>query len=239
MSRSKPSDRLPNPSTRWLEWNGSLGGLRYYDKATQSRVGVALPFSFLLLDELKTIRGFDAKGNCRIYANEVYDTTTDPFVVKSYNSGVIAEGKYRSIQTVVEAAGGYFAQSCYIAFRRDVAKDEDLLVENLYALGNVQWSRAALSAWVEFKKTRAAELYSKAVCITGTKEGKTGNVVYRMPSFELIEVSAAAESAAQALDEQLQDYLKAYLKRTTADRVEAHADEAPSPEPVTADQIPF
>ena len=225
MSRSQPSERVPNPSTRWLEWNGSSGDLSYWDKPTKKRIRVALPFTFLLLEEMRTIGGFDPKGNCRIFSNEVRDTTTDPFLVKSFKSGIIAEGIYRRIQPVVEAAGGYFVQSLYIAYRREGSDS--------YALGNLALDGAALGAWVEFKKVHAGEIYSKAITIRTYSEGKTGNITFRMPQFSLTEVSAAAESAALALDAELQAYLAAYLKRTTHDRVEAQAED------ITASDIPF
>ena len=230
MSRSQPSNRVPNPCSRWFEWNGEKGNLRYYDRDEQKSVTVALPFTFLLLDgEMKTVRGFDQKGNCRIYANEVRDTTTDPFVVKSFNSGTIAEGKYRNIQRDIDAAGGHFTASLYIAFKKDGSAE--------YVLGNVGLKTSALAAWVDFSKKNASDLYEKAISITSFTEGQNGRIVYRMPVFTLVEVSTAAQNAALGLDNELQTYLAAYLKRTTSDRVEAQADVAPAD--VTADQIPF
>lgn len=223
MSRSQPSERQPNPSTLWLDWNGSSGDLSHYDTTLKERIRVALPYTFMLLDELRTIGGFDPKGKCRIFANEVRDTSIDTLLVKSWNSGIIAEGIYRRIQPVVEAAGGYFVQSLYIAYRRENSDS--------YALGHLALSGAALGAWVEFKKSH--DVYSKAITIRTYTEGKTGNITYRMPQFGLTDVSAAAESAALALDKELQAYLAAYLKRTTHDRVEAQADE------ITAADIPF
>ena len=38
MSRSNPVENSPNPATRWFEWDGSAGGLRYYDKEAKQQV---------------------------------------------------------------------------------------------------------------------------------------------------------------------------------------------------------
>ena len=50
MSRSSSFDSQSHPCTRWLEWHGEKGLLRYYDRDTKTTVDVPLPFSFLLLD---------------------------------------------------------------------------------------------------------------------------------------------------------------------------------------------
>jgi hypothetical protein len=76
MSRSNPQDHLQNPATRWFEWNGERGEIRYYDKELKKNVEVPLPFTFLLLDEVATVRGWHDPQRLGYYANEVRDATT-------------------------------------------------------------------------------------------------------------------------------------------------------------------
>jgi hypothetical protein len=235
MSRSNPSDHLQNPAQRWLEWNGEQGSLRYYDKEAKQNVAVPLPFSFLLLDEVATVRGWHDASNSGIVSNEVRDTSTEILVVRAFKGGTIAEGKYRDIKTPVNAAGGGYVASCYIAYKD--GKD--------YKLGNLQLKGAALGAWMDFRKLHRASLYSKAIRIDDYAEGKKGRVVFRVPIFTLNDVSADADARAKALDAELQAFLDVYMKRNKRDQADASqpthlSDEEVAQMPtVTADEIPF
>ena len=241
MSRSNPNQHLSNPATRWFEWNGEAGCLRYWDREKEKRVDVALPFTFLLIDELATVGGWHQVSDSRIFANEVRDTTTEVLVVKAFqHKTTLAEGKYRNIAETVKAAGGGYVANCYVAYTALVPGDP---AKTTYALGSIKWKGAALGAWVDFRKLVKDARYTKAIRIEGFTEGKNGRVVFRVPSFVLAEVSAEADSAAKALDEDLQAYLDVYLRRNTHDQavpVDAAAppDET-EPPPMTADQIPF
>src|SRR6185369_1790655 len=120
------------------------------------------------------------------------------------------------------------------------------------AIGSLRLKGAALSSWMEFTKAHRADLYAKAIRITGFTEGKKGRITFRMPVLTVADVSPETQAAATALDVTLQEFLSAYLKRTVRDRVEtavAHYDEqdqrqyqeeAPSSmPPLTDDDIPF
>lgn len=237
MSRSRPTDHAPNPAVRWFEWTGESGSVRYYDRDTKTNITVPLPFSFLLLDQLATVKGWHEASQSGIYANEVRDTRRDVLVVKSFKEGTIAEGLYAAIKDRVNVAGGRFVANCYIAFKRD-----DALV-----LGSIRFKGAALGAWMEFTKAHRAELYKKAIDITGYTEGKKGRVIYRVPTFALRDVSESTSQIALALDAELQAYLDAYLARTTREQVETastpvHDDadvDAAFTEPPDDSDIPF
>lgn len=68
MSRSNPQDTAVNPSTRWFEWNGETGVVRYYDKAAQRTVDVGDDFTFLLLDQLGCVKGWHEPSKSSIYS---------------------------------------------------------------------------------------------------------------------------------------------------------------------------
>ena len=244
MSRSNPNDNgTPNPATRWFEWNGEGGTVRYYDKDAKQNVDVGADFTFVLLDELGSVRGWHEPSKSGIYSNEVKDTRQDVLIVKAFKGGTLAEGLYRDIKDRVNSVGGQFNANCYLAFRLTKDGSDDIV------LGSLRLKGAALGAWMEFRKAHRAELYTKAVRIHGFTEGKKGRITYRMPIFDLVEVTPATNARATALDEALQTYLKGYLQKTKRDQVEAGARHVSDEDmadfvnddsqPITEDDIPF
>lgn len=209
MSRSAPNDRTSNPATKWFEWDGENGGVHYYDKAQSKNIDIGDKMTFILLDEVATIKGWHNDSDSGIYANEVKDTVQETFVVKAFKGGTIAQGFYRQIRDRIAAAGGRFVTNCYIAFKED----------NELKIGSLQFKGAALNAWVDFKKAHRAELYKKAVAITGKTEGKKGKITYFMPSFSIKDITDDTNEAATELDRQLQTYLKQYFTRSRTEQV--------------------
>lgn len=217
MSRSNPTENSnPNPAVRWFEWNGEHGVVRYYDKEAKKNVDVGSDFTFLLLDQLGSVRGWHDASDSGIYSNEVKDTRQETLIVKSFKGGTLAEGIYRAIKDRVNAAGGQFVANCYIGFKQDGA----------LAIGSLRFKGAALHAWTDFSKANRADLYAKAVRIHGFTEGKKGRIVFRVPVLELKEISPESNAAAIALDKELQAFLDGYFKRTTRDQVEEPPDDS-------------
>lgn len=216
MSRSNPSETTPNPSRRWFEWAAGAqdGFVRYYDKASQQRLQVNLPFTFLLLDELSTVKGWHDPSESGIYANEVRDTRQDTLTVRAFKGGELAQGLYANIRDRIRAMGGHYQTSCYIAFKNGAELE----------ISNISFKGAALNAWVEFKKANRGGIYKQAVVITGYVDGKKGSTSFRMPTFALKPCSEATQNAGLALDQELQTYLKAYLSIRRDEAAEAAAD---------------
>lgn len=246
MSRSNPQENgTPNPATRWFEWNGENGVVRYYDKDKKENVDVGADFTFILLDELGSVRGWHDASQSGIYSNEVKDTRADVLIVKAFKGGTLAEGLYKEIKDRVNAVGGQFNANCYIAFKNGGGQ---------LALGSLRFKGAALGSWMEFRKEHRSDLYSKGVRIHGFTEGKKGRITYRMPVLSLVDVTPATNDAAIALDARLQEFLTGYLKKTKRDQVDAaaaqhvsdeglaggHFEEPPHPaSSITDDDIPF
>lgn len=210
MSRSNPTVNNPNPATRWFEWNGENGVVKYYDKETKKSVAVGDNFTFILLDELGCVKGWHDASESGIHSNEVKDTRAETLVVKSFKGGILAEGLYKDIRDRVAAAGGQFVANCYIAFRNG----EELV------LGSIQFKGAALGSWMEFQKANRSEVYKKAVQIKGSVEGKKGRIVFKTPIFHLRDISEETNQEAVALDAALQEYLKGYFARTRVEQTE-------------------
>lgn len=244
MSRSNPTENgTPNPAVRWFEWNGEAGTVRYYDKDAKKNVDVGADFTFLLLDQLASVRGWHEASESGIYSNEVKDTRQDALLVRAFKGGTLAEGLYKDIKDRVNAVGGGFVANCYIAFKLD----------GVLAIGSLRLKGAALSAWMEFGKSHRGDLFKKAVRINGFTEGKKGRITYRVPVLHLVDVSAETNAAAEALDVTLQEFLAMYLNKNTRDRAESsaphlrdedvqgdgHEPQYVPDTPMTADDIPF
>ncbi len=239
MSRSNPTEHLTNPATRWFEWNGEAGTVRYYDKEAKKNIDVALPFTFMLLDQLSSVRGWHDASSSGIYSNEVKDTRQEAMLVKAFKGGTLAEGVYRDIKDRVNTLGGQFNANCYLAFKNG---------GSALALGMIRFKGSALGAWMEFCKAHKGSLYSDAITIKSYTEGKKGRIVFRVPVFSVAAVSEETNKQATALDTQLQTFLTAYLKRRTSERTDTPVDadqpppdyEGPPPDhDVMDDDIPF
>lgn len=198
-----------------MEWSGSDGVLRYYDKATKQNVDVGNNFTFIVLDQLASIMGWNDASESGIYSNEVKDTRSQPLTVKAFKGGVLAEGLYANIRNRIKDAGGHFTACLYVAFKND----------GQLVMGCVQLKGAALSDWMDFSKEHGKEVFQKAVAIIGAKEGKKGSIKFKTPIFTLKEITPETNDAATDLDRKLQTHLTAYLARNSAN--------APSPAPVT------
>jgi hypothetical protein len=245
MSRSNPTENgTPNPAVRWFEWNGEVGTVRYYDKDEKKNVDVGADFTFLLLDQLGSVRGWHEASESGIYSNEVKDTRQDALIVRSFKAGTLVEGLYKDIKDRANTLGGQFVTNCYIAFKHNGA----------LAIGSIRFKGATLGAWMEFCKANRVQLFKKAVRINGFAEGKKGRIVYRTPTFQLVDVGDDTNAAAIGLDATLQDFLKVYLRRNTRDQAEQVAphlrdedvdtdqrevERAGYSAPLTDDDIPF
>lgn len=238
MSRSNPNEGARNPSTRWFEWaGGSDGGyIRWYDKDTKAHVK-AEPFTFLLLDELSTIKGWHDPSESAIYANAVRNLREDVLVVKSFNGGELVRGLYSSIKDAVGAKGGHYCVSLYLGYK----VGDELLIGCLNLKG------AAAGAWMEFKKTAGSKkdasgksvraYYLDAVKVAGFTDAKKGATAYRIPKFALVPVGEDTNKQALALDAELQAYLAEYLKKPEAEAAKPMEPEHEAPPKSAAEAL--
>lgn len=245
MSRSNPTEGIQNPAVRRFEWKGSKGCFVYYDKDRKENIEVASGFTFILLDRLANVRGYNKKQKMGIYSNEVRDTRSDPFVVKFYNGPVIAEGVWADIKDKVTARSGKFGINCYVAFK----------LGNELKIGSVQLTGCALGPWIEFEKAHRKrvnsggkliqEIYARAIAVKSSERDTSGDVEFEKPVFSLVEISDETNRAAIELDKELQDYLAGYLKRPKVEQVEGRQEDSnddgsqpEAPEPLEGDDGP-
>ena len=188
-----------NPATKFLHWKSNDKCFEYYDKEKQEKVSVALPFKFLVLDELHTIKGWNDASSSGIFSNEVKFISKEIMTVKPFKGNEIAKGLYKDIKEKIVSAGGHYVKSIYIMLEDG-------------SLANLQLKGSAVQKWGEFTQKTRNRLPDEWVQVTKAIEGKKGAVKFFTPDFSF-ERSITEDEAMQA-DEAfnvLETYLKAYL----------------------------
>lgn len=224
MSLSNP--QIKNPATRFMQWRGGADGggkITWYSKEDSQEYEVDLPFRFTVLDELHTITGYSEKDRSGFWSNEVRDLK-DELVVRT-KAGIVAKGAYSNISDGIKSKGAKYAKSVYIAF-----KDE----EGELVIGNIKFSGASLTAWIEFQKK--FDVSVAAVKIDGGKKAKKGATVYYIPVIEGMNLNEQTKKEAIKLDEELQRFLNTYMTRKPdAEDVVEDDDEIDEPDEPTTD----
>lgn len=197
-----------NPATKFIEWKSNDKAFSYYDKEKQENVLISLPFKFLTLDELHTIKGWNDATQSAIFSNEVKYISKDIMTVKPFKGNEIAKGIYKDIKDKIVAAGGHYTKSIYIMLEDGT-------------LANLQLKGSAVQAWGEFTQKTRSRLADEWVSVKTTKDGKKGAVKFSVPEFTF-DVSLTDEQNNQA-DEVfnvLESYLKTYLVKAEPTIVE-------------------
>lgn len=237
MSRSNNTE-IQNPSTKWIQWSGSEGQLEVYNKETKVNDALPMPFHFLLLDELHTIKGFSESDNKGIYSNEIKDLKTQKLNVR-IGKNTLEIGLYEDIKDAVKVKGGKYAKSCYIAY---VDNDKVMKIGNIMMTGSslaggkykdANKTEIEVGGWMDFVSKNKNEIYKNSivmelheqVCVKGANK-------YRIPKFKLVPITKPeTETKAQELDKELQEYLKVYFanqgqsNQSTEPHVEAEEQE--------------
>lgn len=197
MSLSNNTD-LTNVATRFFEWSSQDQKVKWYDKEAKTNVLVELPFTFIVLDMLSTVKGFSDTDQSGIWANEVRDTRKDTLTVRTAK-GIRAQGLYQDVKTL---EGARYCRSVYIAYKNE----DDKLV-----IGNFQMHGICNSEFIEF--TKSHKPYGIAIQVVGADQRKKGTNTFYAPVFKAVPISDATLAEAIELDKQVQEYLTQYLGR--------------------------
>jgi hypothetical protein len=203
--RSAFSTPQSNPATKFIDWKSNDKCFEYYDKEAQQKVQIPLPFKFLTLDEMHTIKGWNDATSSGIFSNEVKYISKEILTVKPFKGNEIAKGLYKDIKEKVQSAGGHYVKSVYIMLEDGT-------------LANLQLKGSAVQEWGAFTQKTRNRLPDEWVTVSKVKEGKKGAVKYTMPLFEF-ERSLNETEVAQADEafEILEAYMKAYLVKAEPD----------------------
>ena len=227
MSRSNQNNNSgnANPCKYFIDWKN--GSFVYYDKEAGENVDLGDNITFLVLDQLSTVKGWHDESNSGIWSNEVRDTRTETMNVKAFKGGDLVSGLYSDIKDKVEDLGGRYVRSMYVAMK----VDGDTL-----ELANLQLKGAALAEWSAFYNDNRNEIYDAAVEVTGSDARKKGAIKFNVPVFALKKVSEETNETAKSLDTVLQNYLSGYLLGQHFETKEQVSDTEVDTE---LDQLPF
>lgn len=211
--RAAFSQPTTNPAGKFFEWKSNEKTFVYFDKETKTNVSIELPFKFLVLDELHTIKGWNDATDSGIYSNEVKWISKDELIVKPFKGNEIARGLYKDIKEKSKAAGGHYVKSIYIML-------EDGSIANLQLKG------AACQAWGDFTAKSKSRLVDEWVSVVGFDEAKKGSVKYTTPIFGyLCSLDGAEADLADEAFNVLEAYLKTYLAKAEPVIAEVDTDE--------------
>lgn len=190
-----------NPATKIIDWKSNDKNFSYYDKDLKKNIAIALPFKFLVLDELHTVKGWNDPSSSSIYSNEVKFISKEEMTVKSFKGGEIAKGFYKDIKQKIVTAGGHYTKSIYVMLEDG-------------SLANLQLKGSAVQMYGEFTQKSKTRLADEWVQVASAKEGKKGSVKFNTPDFSFLKSLSDIES--EQADEAfniLESYLKTYLNK--------------------------
>lgn len=248
MSRSNQSN-LVNPAKKFLQWRGEIkfteinGKIEktdrhcfsYYDatkkeEPCKGQMELNLPVTFLVLDILHTIKGYNESAKAGFYSNEIRGDMwkTHPFKVRCGKDD-FTEGLYAEIKDEVKGAGGKYCQSVYALMKE----------EGVWVINNFQFTGTARDSWMEFCKKNDIE--KCAVTVKTWTVGEKGNNKFNVPVFEAVPVSKDTDDIAIAEDREiLQPYFKSYFEKQGTPQKEEKPEYASSAEDITPDDdLPY
>ena len=223
MSRSKQKTEntgSSNPCKYFIEWKN--GSFSYYDKVQEKTIDLGHKITFMVLDSLSTVKGWDDKSTSSIYSNEVRSTVKDVLNVKSFKGGDLVS---------VIALGGRYVASIYVATK----------IDGEVVMGNLQLKGAALQVWSDFNKENRDDILTKAVSVHAKEERKKGATKWEVPMFKIIDITEKSNEEANALDVVLQDYLTEYFSgnKTTSTETKTEVTEKNSLVSEEITDLPF
>ena len=209
-------DAIKNPATKFLSWKSNEQAFSYYDKDKQENVLIKLPFKFLFLDQLQSVKGWSDALSGQIISNEVKTVSDQELNVICYhknNKGeatktTIAKGLYSQIKDAVVSAGAKYHKSIYIMLEDGT-------------LANIQLKGASVKEWGDFFNRSKKRLADEWIVIDSAKAGKKGAVKFFTPEFKFERSLSESESEqADSVFDELDAYLQQYLKKPIINDIE-------------------
>lgn len=171
MSRkSEFTSSYEKPATMYLEWSSNDKCFKYWNNDDKENVLVQLPFTFLVLKEMHTVKGWHDKSQSGIYSNEIKNISTEPIEVKSFKGGLLAKGIYKEIKEIINNVGGNYVKSIYA-----MTKDGEII--------NIALKGAAVQEWGEAFNKGRSRMADEWITVSGADDRKKGSVKYSVPIF--------------------------------------------------------
>jgi len=205
-----------SPVKKYLSWSSNEKCFTYWDKEAKENKKLPIPVKFIHYDEMATIKGWHDASGSGIYSNEVKSTKNEPFSVRAFKGGEIANGLYQDIKSKVNSAGGDYHVSLYAELNGEIV--------------NFSFKGAALMTWSDFAKENRKSFLGNYINVVGALDAKKGSVKYSTPVFQ---IGASIEASASDLADKNYDGLKDYFNarksnsNSAADEVSSYTIEVP------------
>lgn len=155
-----------SPVSNYWEWKSDrelgIGTFVRRDKATEQEVK-DVPEEFILLETVSTVKGWDTKNNCWIFANEVKNVKNEELVVKSFKGWELFRGTYD--KKAIEDIWGVFHKGV-------IVQNKDT-IEEYYLKGGALFAFNELTAWINYQEYK--------IKFDGVEEKKNWAVIYYVP----------------------------------------------------------
>jgi len=210
-----------NPAKKFIDWKSNDKCFNYYDKESKTNVAINLPFKFLVLDELHTVKGWNDSLKGQIGSNEVKFISNDVLKVKTFHKDAngkniktdMIEGVYSEVKEKIKSSGAHYVKSVYIML-------EDGSIANLQLKG------ASCQSYGDFTAKTRSRLTDEWVEVANFVEGKKGAVKYTVPEFKFKNsISDAKADLADEAFNTLEAYLKTYLTKADPINIEVVDEE--------------
>ena len=182
------SNRVANPAKYRLDWSGKRGNFSYWNGESNQEVD---DLQFVLLDFAASVSGWDDNSESRIYSNFVKNTAEQELIVKeSKNGKVLAKGLYADIKS---------SSFSYVSSLFALAK-----IDDEWELCQINLKKSSLGSWTEFRDgVDLKDIYGSVLNVGPSEELKKGSVKYRVPVFEMSEISSDLAEEADRVDSQV------------------------------------
>lgn len=227
MSRSN-KQQLNDPATKILRWTSEKGCFQVYDRESGEKNDLNIPVSFVVLDELQTVKGWSAKYDSGIYANLWRSNEPGFFKVRVNQGGgndFPITGHWKTIKDRVENEGGKWVKVIYAMMKAKAGGYETVRIDLhgvvAYLFGQIKGS---MDGAIVIKETFVDEKLKKKL----RKE-------FLFPKFEKMKINEDVEEQAILKDRELQDYLTDYFQaiNANADTTKFEQQETDEPEQPT------
>ena len=142
MSRTNRRGRTTSPIKKYLQFSGSTGTFRFYNKESKDRDELD-KLKIIVLDVRSSVTGYNSTTKSQITSNMVAETGKEVLKVQSWEDGkptVIAEGLYKDIKDKVKTVGGKFTTN--VICLTDVGNGQEIC--------NLQLQGSSLNGWINF-----------------------------------------------------------------------------------------
>jgi len=198
------SQKPTNPALFFAEWSSTKKYFEFYDKVNKVDVALPMPFAFLPVFEMTTLKGYNHKEGKSYWSNEVKNIQTDKFTVMSKNNltkEIKTEfvGLYSEIKNLIDGKAN-FTKSIYIG-----VKDQ----QGVLQLANLQISTSSLGSWIKFAS--ANDLSKIAVQVASYTNEQNGAVHFTAPVYTALPVTPQVDAQAVVLQKVVKEYINEYL----------------------------